>query len=103
QILLEVLRDTDADDSRLIHAYLDAKRQLARAFRAFAHERVDRGDALRPLIQSLEASMATLYPQLPPQYRRVRGFGATHRLLYAYLETRFNTEVSLDELRILTG
>lgn len=103
QILLEVLQNPFADDSRLIQAYLDSKRQLARAFRSFAQERVDEPDAIRPLIGSLEASMAALYPDVPSQYRQVRGFGAAHRLLYAYLATRFDNDVPLDELRILTG
>lgn len=103
QILLEVLQDPGAAHSRLVHAYLDAKRELARAFQTLAIESVGDQDPLASLIRQLEESMDVLYPEVPEEYRRVKGFVASHRILYSYLSVRLNSDVPLDELRILTG
>lgn len=103
QILLEVLEDDDADDARLLHAYLDAKRRLASTFRIFAISLVDEPNALEQVISQLEWTMAALYPFLDARHRRVRAFGPTHRLLYGYLKRRLDTDVDVDEIRILTG
>jgi hypothetical protein len=100
---VDVLQDPDAQHSRLVQAYLDAKRQLAKAFRTLAVESVADRNALTPLISRLEESMDILFPTVPEEYRRVKGFGASHRILYSYLSVRLESDVALDELRILTG
>ncbi|KQO97674.1 hypothetical protein [Leifsonia sp. Leaf264] len=102
-LLSEVLSDANAPTPRLISAYLDAKRQLALAFQQLAEDSFEDDGRFAELKTGLEATMGVLFPQVPLKYRTVRGYGRTHALLYAYLCARQGEEVSVDELRVLTG
>ncbi len=98
-----LLGERDPDEARLIAAYLEAKRALARAFEALGQERY-RGDvSLGHIKREIEQYMVTTYRGLPAKYLVVRGFGRSHELLAAHLTARVGVEVSAAELRILTG
>lgn len=103
QILLELMEDASSDRSRLIQGYLDAKRQLAAAFQALAMDGLPDDSAFGELVDRLEMTMTATFPHIPSRYRLIRGFGAAHRRLFVYLADRQGQEVSIDELRLLTG
>src|SRR5689334_15870865 len=101
--LVELMIDAEPGDRRLIAAYLEAKRVLAKAFQALHVERYSGAADLGEVKSLLERAMATNYSGLPPQYLNLRGFGAVHDLIFAYLKHRVGQDVSADELRMLTG
>jgi len=51
----------------------------------------------------IEAAMRQAYPHVPERYLTVRGFGTSHSRLLAYLVRSAGSEVSAEELRMLTG
>jgi hypothetical protein len=102
KILLELMESPDGDQSRLIVGYLDAKRQLARAFQALV---VASGTGDGPFLAfatRLEMAAEAVYPRVPAKYRIVTGFGAAHRSLFGYLVEREGRDVPIEELRLLT-
>ena len=102
-VLSELLHDPEADSRRLIVGYLDAKRQLAKAFQALAEELWLDPGPLALVKGQIEEAMHELYPELPAKHRLVRGFGKVHEMLFAYLNQRVGEEVMAEELRVLTA
>ena len=103
QLLGEVLADPSEEGRRLVDAYLEAKAVLADAFEARASELYGTSDELATIVQALEREMRVAFPLIPAEFRRVRGFGAVHGRLLAYLSVRRGDAVSGAELRTLTG
>lgn len=102
RILLELMESSNPDHSRLIAGYLDAKRQLARAFQLFVtEESVDDGPFVA-FVARLEMAAEAVYPRVPTRYRVVTGFGSAHRRLFGYLSEREERDVPIEELRLLT-
>jgi len=101
--LRQLLSEGDAEDRRLVVAYLDAKRVLASAFESFAVERYSDPTVLEETKRRVEAQMRASYGHMSARYLRVRGFGTSHAILIAYLARSVGTEVSSAELRMLTG
>jgi len=102
QLLQAVLADEAADEARLISAYLDAKRCLATAYATLFEERLGASTALSVVIDAVR-SQARRFTGIPAGYLDVRGYGKSHRLIFAYLSGRLGCAVSSNELRILTG
>lgn len=100
--LEEILDDDVFEDRSLIVAYVEAKRRLAEAMQAFAISRYADVEPMLRVRRQLETFMAETYLDVPERNLRVLGFGAVHEILLAYLMSRPGTEVSADELRILT-
>lgn len=98
-----VLADDSSDDRRLINGYLEAKRSFAKAFETFGAEKFDNPSILESALDHVQCAMKRTYPDLPPKYLRVRGFGRVHSVLLSYLLKRVGSEVLADELRMLTA
>ncbi|TFC26434.1 hypothetical protein E3O53_07880 [Cryobacterium sp. TMT2-18-3] len=96
------MESSDADHSRLIAGYLDAKRQLALAFQAFVIEEGADDEPFVAFATRLEVAATAVYPRVPARYRNVAGFGAAHRRLFGYLAEREDRDVPIEELRLLT-
>lgn len=101
--LRSVLADDSTDDRRLIAGYLEAKRSLARAFEVFGTEKYADPVVLDQALDLVQRAMERTYSDLPSKYLKVRGFGRVHSILLAYLVERVGSEVSADELRMLTA
>lgn len=101
--LHELLADSTTDDRRLIAGYLQAKRTLSAMFEAFSVAKYANASVIEEAKGAIQGDMARRYPGLPPKYLRVRGYGASHARLLAYLVQRVGLEVAAGELRMLTG
>jgi hypothetical protein len=101
--LRELLADPEAEERRLIAAYLESKQMLASAFEAFSVERYFDPAVMEEAKKAVEQAMRSAYPGLPAKYLKVRRFGTSHARLLAYLCRSAGSEVSAAELRMLTG
>jgi hypothetical protein len=101
--LKELLADVEAEDRRLVSAYLEAKQVLANAFEVLAVEKYADPSVLDGAKRNVEAAMRSAYSYLPAKYLKVRGYGKSHARLVAYLARSSGVEVSAAELRMLTG
>jgi hypothetical protein len=101
--LADLLADTTTEERRLIAGYLDAKKILARAFEVFGVERYRDPAVMTRVKTVLETEMRRTFDQLPERYLRVRGYGESQARILAYLARSIGSEVTADELRMLTG
>jgi len=101
--LAGLLADVDAEPRSLVVAYLDSKRQLARAFQGLSEDLWYDPVPLAAVKLQIEVAANALFPDIPIRYRMVRGYGRVHEMLFAYFCARVGREITADELRVLTG
>lgn len=102
RVMLRLIEDTESSEVRTTAGYLDAKRTLAKAFQTRALEKYGASQVLDETVALVEGGIREAFPQLPPRYARVQGYGAVHVSLLGYLADRVGEDVSAEELRILT-
>lgn len=96
----------EPDLDRLLEGYLEARRLLARDFRALAAAMIPSATAeLEGVESDISARMEQLFARamIPTRLLTVRGYGRVHAELLGYLRRRVGVPVMASRLRVLVG